>query len=108
MVHTEPALFGDLLRRHRREAELTQEELAERASLSARVVSDLERDDNRIPQIHTVRQLADALHLSRDDRDAFTRAARRKSSLRIVANRPGQEERTEDRTNEMQHEVAPH
>ena len=35
--------FGSLLRRHRQAAGLTQEELAERARLSARAVIDLER-----------------------------------------------------------------
>jgi DNA-binding XRE family transcriptional regulator len=35
--------FGELLRDHRRAAELTQEELAERAGVSVRTVSDLER-----------------------------------------------------------------
>src|SRR5690348_8818505 len=36
----EGLLFGDLLRRHRLAAGLTQEELAERAGLSARAISD--------------------------------------------------------------------
>jgi transcriptional regulator with XRE-family HTH domain len=35
--------FGELLRDHRRAAGLTQEELAERAGLSARSISELER-----------------------------------------------------------------
>jgi transcriptional regulator with XRE-family HTH domain len=35
--------FGNLLRRYRSAAGLTQEELAERAGLSARAVSDIER-----------------------------------------------------------------
>jgi transcriptional regulator with XRE-family HTH domain len=35
--------FGALLRRYREEAGLTQEALAERAGLSARGISDLER-----------------------------------------------------------------
>ena len=40
MTETE---FGDLLRRYRTAAGLTQEELAERAGLSTRGISDLER-----------------------------------------------------------------
>lgn len=44
---TEPqATFGNLLRRARRSAGLTQEALAERAGLSARAISDLERGVN--------------------------------------------------------------
>jgi transcriptional regulator with XRE-family HTH domain len=35
--------FGDLLRRYRLAAGLTQEELAEQAHLSPRAISDLER-----------------------------------------------------------------
>jgi transcriptional regulator GlxA family with amidase domain len=42
------ARFGDLLRRHRRAADLTQEELAERANISQRTVSDLERGTTEI------------------------------------------------------------
>ncbi len=72
----EPTEFGALLRRHRIDAGLTQEELAERAQLSARVISDLERGVNRIPRVYTLRQLADALQLSSSDRAAFTAIAR--------------------------------
>jgi transcriptional regulator with XRE-family HTH domain len=39
----EPSAFGELLRRHRAEAGLTQEALAERAGLSRRRIADLER-----------------------------------------------------------------
>ena len=35
--------FGELLRQHRLAAGLTQEELAERARISVRAISDLER-----------------------------------------------------------------
>ena len=35
--------LGDLVRRHRTAAALSQEELAERAGLSVRAISDLER-----------------------------------------------------------------
>ncbi|HZS87697.1 MAG TPA: helix-turn-helix domain-containing protein [Chloroflexota bacterium] len=45
---TDPAMpFGALLRRLRVLAGLTQEQLAERAGLSARAVGDLERDGAR-------------------------------------------------------------
>lgn len=63
--------FAQLLRRYRRAAGLTQEELAERAGLSARAVSDLERGENRIPRRDTLDLLADALHLSAEERGAL-------------------------------------
>ena len=55
--------FGAVLRRRRRAAGLTQEGLAERAGLSARGVSDLERGARRAPQRETVRRLARGLGL---------------------------------------------
>ena len=58
-----PEPFGALLGRRRRAAGLTQEGLAERAGLSARGVSDLERGARRAPQRETVRRLARALGL---------------------------------------------
>ena len=56
--------FNDLLRRYRLDAALTQEALAERAGLSVRGLSDLERGVNRAPYVATVVRLADALNLS--------------------------------------------
>ena len=63
--------FGDLLRRTRLAAGLTQERLAERASLSVRAISDLERGVKRAPQHYTVQRLAEALEMSDDDRAAL-------------------------------------
>src|SRR4051794_24110366 len=68
--------FGDLLRRHRRAAGLSQEALAERARLSARAISDLERGVKHAPRPTTVQLLAQALPLSDADRAAFIAAAR--------------------------------
>jgi transcriptional regulator with XRE-family HTH domain len=70
--------FADLLRHHRLAAELTQEALAEKAGLSLRGVSDLERGLRRAPQRDTLLRLLDALHLGKGDRDAFQHAARRR------------------------------
>ena len=53
-----------MLRRLRSESGLTQEELAERARLSTRAVSDLERGVNQSPRKATARLLADALDLA--------------------------------------------
>ena len=52
-------------------AGLTQEELAERAGLTARGISDLERGARNRPYPHTVRSLADALELPEDERAAL-------------------------------------
>ena len=67
--------FATLLRRYRGAAGLTQEGLAERACISARAVSDLERGSNRLPRPTTVHLLATALGLSTDDQAAFIAAA---------------------------------
>jgi predicted ATPase/DNA-binding XRE family transcriptional regulator/TolA-binding protein len=53
--------FGELLRQRRLAAGLTQEALAERAGVSAKAISDLERDPERTPRLDTVGLLADAL-----------------------------------------------
>ncbi len=71
-----PATFGDVLKRYRAATGLTQEELAERAGLSARGISDLERGRRAHPYFVTVRQLADALGLGEADRAALFAAAR--------------------------------
>ena len=76
MATSEGSAFGALLQRHRRAAGLTQEALAERAGLSARAVSDLERGVHRRPYPVTVRLLADALALPEAERAALLAAAR--------------------------------
>src|SRR5262249_13211803 len=72
----EPEVFRALLRRLRLAAGLTQEALAERAGLSARAVSDLERDATRTPRLDTVTLLADALGLAPEQRARLRGAAR--------------------------------
>jgi transcriptional regulator with XRE-family HTH domain len=64
---TTASTFGTMLRRYRLDAGLTQEELAGRAGLSLRGVSDLERGTRQIPRLETVRMLAKGLGLSPDD-----------------------------------------
>jgi tetratricopeptide (TPR) repeat protein/transcriptional regulator with XRE-family HTH domain len=68
--------FGGLLRQLRTGAGLTQEELAEAASLSPRSVSDLERGINLTARKETARLLADALGLAGAERALFVTAAR--------------------------------
>ena len=53
-----PAGFAGLLRELRRRARLTQQELADAATVSLRTVSDLERGVATTPQKETVRLLA--------------------------------------------------
>src|SRR5689334_20701675 len=65
------ASFGELLRDHRRAAGLTQEELAERAGVSPRSVSGLERGGAHVPRRDTVALLVRALGLAGSERDAF-------------------------------------
>lgn len=77
MRESEPS-FGEQLRRLRRGASLSQEELAERAGLTPAAVGALERGDRRHPYPHTVHLLADALGLSAADRAAFFAAVPRR------------------------------
>ncbi|MFI6595377.1 ATP-binding protein [Nonomuraea sp. NPDC050536] len=64
--------FGHSLKALRLAAGLTQEGLAERAGISARAVSDLERDPVRTPRMETVALLAAALGV---ERERLTRGA---------------------------------
>jgi predicted ATPase/DNA-binding XRE family transcriptional regulator len=69
--------FGDLLRHYRIAIGCSQEQLAERAGLSAGGVSALERGVRRRAYVDTVDVLAKALQLSEADRIGFHDAARR-------------------------------
>jgi tetratricopeptide (TPR) repeat protein/transcriptional regulator with XRE-family HTH domain len=82
MAIARPSAFAALLKRYRTAAGLTQEELAERARLSVRGISDLERGVNLTPRKDTVEQLAAALALPAPDRSRFEAAAR---GLRVGA-----------------------
>ena len=72
--------FGEVLRQLRTAASLSQEALAERAGLSLRGISDLERGVRRAPHLATVSMLADALDLDPADRQALLAAARPNST----------------------------
>jgi transcriptional regulator with XRE-family HTH domain len=69
-----PLAFGTLLRRYRLAAGFTQEELAERAGLSARAISELERGTKHRPRRDTVQLLVEALALASSDRVALETA----------------------------------
>jgi predicted ATPase/DNA-binding XRE family transcriptional regulator len=78
--------FGAVLRGAREAARLSQAELAERAGLSERGLSDLERGARRRPHPETVRRLAAALRLDDAGRVAMAAAAR----APVTAGRRGQ------------------
>ena len=67
--------FAVLLRRLRKSAFLTQEDLAQAARLSSRAISDLERGLTRTTRKETARRLADALKLTGSLREDFVTAA---------------------------------
>src|SRR5438105_9453363 len=80
--------FADLLRRHRAAAGLTQQELGERAGLSLRGLSDIERGLRRAPHRDTVLRLGEALHRGEVDAAALRRASRRRGTVGTVATFP--------------------
>ncbi len=84
-IRAQPATFADLLQRYRRAAGLTQEELAERAHLSARGISNLERGVRRLPRRDTVRLLIEALSLPAEERAFLEGASRSLGEPAIVS-----------------------
>ncbi|HLJ66846.1 MAG TPA: tetratricopeptide repeat protein [Chloroflexota bacterium] len=82
-------LFGDVLRRLRLAAGLTQEELAERAGMSVRSISDLERGRNRSPYRATVQRVIDVLQPAEEDAATlWTLAVRRKGPAGLAPPAP--------------------
>jgi predicted ATPase/transcriptional regulator with XRE-family HTH domain len=77
--------FGDLLRSYRLAAGLTQEGLADRARVSPRAISDLERGARQHPWRETVRLLADALGLEPSERSRLEAAARVAGATSVAA-----------------------
>jgi transcriptional regulator with XRE-family HTH domain len=69
-------LLATLLRNHRRETRMTQQELGVKSGVSVRAISDMERGFSRAPQRRTIDALAKALGLGVADRDALAAAAR--------------------------------
>jgi tetratricopeptide (TPR) repeat protein/DNA-binding XRE family transcriptional regulator len=70
--------FGFRLRASRRSAGLSQQELARRAGLSIRTISDLERGRTRWPYRDSIYRLADALGLAGPARGEFVGLAGRR------------------------------
>ena len=77
--------FGDLLRRSRLAAGLTQEELAAQAGLSVRGLSDLERGARLAPRRETLQLLAEALQLSAAERTRLEAAAHQRGAPAVQA-----------------------
>jgi tetratricopeptide (TPR) repeat protein/transcriptional regulator with XRE-family HTH domain len=77
MIEDEGA-FGARLFSRRQAARLSQAELAERAGMSVRAISNLERGRTKWPHPHSVQRLADALGLSPGARAEFAAAAGRR------------------------------
>src|SRR5580658_1231322 len=69
--------FGELLRRLRIAASLTQEALADRCRISPATVAAIEQGRRKAPRLSTVKLIADALELSAADREMLARAADR-------------------------------
>jgi len=74
----ERSRFAALLRQHRLECGLSQEELAEAAAISRSAVGAYERGIHSAPHRETIKLLAEALHLTGTVRAEFESAARRK------------------------------
>jgi len=81
------ALFGTLLRQLRLARGLSQEALAERATISVDAISALERGSRKIPQRQTLALLIEALDLDAENRGRLEAAA-----VRQTATRPSQVE----------------
>jgi LuxR family maltose regulon positive regulatory protein len=98
-----PPSFGPLLRRYRLAANLSQAALAERARLSTRAISDLERGVRRLPYRETIRQIGVALALDPAALAALEEAARGPRTPRGTV----EQERSEDPLLETKLAVPP-
>src|SRR5947209_2223898 len=87
-VTEQGATFGDLLRQYRTAAGLSQEGLAEKAGISRRAISDLERGARTRPWRDTVILLANALDLNADERDTLERVIARTRKPAPIPLRP--------------------
>jgi transcriptional regulator with XRE-family HTH domain len=107
--------FGVLLRQFRQQSALTQEELAQRASLAVRTIRRLETGERTNPQVDTVRVLADALRLKPDEQAQLLAVAGGQVSTRppsdlpsVNGNRPESafERRLAEATDDLAHAVG--
>ena len=68
-------IFGQRVRQHRRELDLTQEDFAQRVGIATETVSKIERGERR-PSKHVAERMAQVLELPDAERATFVRAAR--------------------------------
>ncbi|WP_374776825.1 helix-turn-helix domain-containing protein [Streptomyces sp. NBC_01310] len=80
--------FGELLRIRRERVGLTQQVLADHATLSVRAIRDMESGRVQRPRQETVRLLADALRLEGRNRSNFEAAARRQALVEEPRDEP--------------------
>ncbi|MFD4245451.1 helix-turn-helix domain-containing protein [Streptomyces sp. NPDC058525] len=80
--------FGELLRIRRERVGLTQQVLADHATLSVRAIRDMESGRVQRPRQETVRLLADALRLEGRSRADFEAAARRQALVEEPGDEP--------------------
>ncbi len=73
----EADVLGTSIRSHRLKAGLSREELAHLTQLSVRTISNIETGRVGRPHSHSLRRLADALHLTGVERDAVLQGAQR-------------------------------
>lgn len=71
-----PSHLGELLRRHRDAASLTQEELGQKARVGTHTIADIENGRSPKPHARTVSRLVTALELTGADLEEFKAAAR--------------------------------
>ena len=83
------APLGERLRRFRRAAGLTIEELAAASGVSERTIGNMERGASRRPQRGTVGLIADALGLTAPERDALLAGRPAPSAAPAVSGRTG-------------------
>jgi predicted ATPase/DNA-binding XRE family transcriptional regulator len=87
-----PSPLGKLLKQYRRNAALSQDELADRSGVSARTISDLERGQRPSAHLETLRLLAEALNLSAEERAKLIQTAQApliETTLRPHSSPPG-------------------
>ena len=79
-----PPYFSEWLKRRRQELDLTQEQLAQRASCSVFAIRKLESGERR-PSRQLARTLAQSLEIPHDDQSVFIKAARGELSMERLA-----------------------
>src|SRR5690242_4423925 len=82
MTGTPHEIFGSLLRNYRRVAGMTQDDLADRAGVSAHTISNIERGIAHVARKETLNLLIEALALTPQQADTLLAAARAVHSMR--------------------------